>query len=588
MSGLAGDFLLQSLAGIDEDSVRLDGKLHNAGDLASALGIPAGPDETILLEAYRRWGVACFARALGEFTCAIRDARAKRVVFARDRLGIRPFFYHCDKGRFLYGTSLRGVVEARGTLPVLDEETAARLLVLDWSDTERTLHQGILRLPPAHALVVTPESVKKVAYWKFSAGEPLRLRNDAEYRECFLERLEASLRCRMERGGKVGVFLSGGVDSTALAMLSERIDPVGLETFTARFDDPVADNPGPILEVLSLGKWERHLFYPVRDTREMDFDTAPELSEVFYSPDLYLFRPMFRKARERGIRTVFTGVGGDDVFGPPFAFFADYVRHLHFPALWEAATKEWDPEGGRLGRLRFAWTHAVKPLLPPGLVARARRFFPKHAPPWVCPEFARKHDVMNRGAEAHRRRVELRGEAWQQRLYHRLFLSGEYADNFERNAELAGAYGARVSLPLFDWRLIDYAFRVPLDQLYRNRFSKWILRDALAGIVPDTIRFQENLQNYTSTTAAVLSRQADRFGRWMASPLLESAGILDAKATLALWERRGEGRWQPELFSVLALEAWARSGRGVPSYGKEEKREETVAVTEGLHPAPAR
>ena len=174
----------------------LDGRVDNREELKAALQakdavLRTDTDAELVLRAYQLWGEACARRIIGDFAFVIWDKRERRLVAARDPLGIRPFYYYLDDKTLRCGSELRQILKDTTIRREPNEGMVAEYLSAYIVNTEDTLYRGIFRLPPCHLLVVRPgASVRKIRYWDIDPGVEIRYRTDEQYAERFLRSSE--------------------------------------------------------------------------------------------------------------------------------------------------------------------------------------------------------------------------------------------------------------------------------------------------------------------------------------------------------------------------------------------------------------
>ena len=223
--------------------ITADVRLDNRADLIASLGLreraAATGDAEIILLSYLTWGERCVERFLGDFAFAIWDPRKQQCLCARDQFGMRPFYY--DLGRrqdFAFASEARAIVALPGRSYALNEERIADFLVneLEGHDTSSTFFQDLLRLPPAHILIVDPNHVRLERYWHLAPQRELRLPSDEAYAEAYLDVFSQAVRRRLRTIGPVGSMLSGGLDlSSIVAIARQELARSGtgpLETFS--------------------------------------------------------------------------------------------------------------------------------------------------------------------------------------------------------------------------------------------------------------------------------------------------------------------------------------------------------------------
>src|SRR3989441_814506 len=225
-----------------------DARIDNREELCSLLCAPSTvTDADLILQAYARWGERCPEHLLGDFAFALWDARRGLLFCARDHFGVKPFYYHHRPGRlFAFASEIKGLLVLSDVPRRLNETRVADYLVPLLEDKEITFYEEIVRLPPAHRMVVTREGVRIDQYWTLDPEREIRMKSDAEYAAAFREIFTEAVRCRLRSAFPVGSMLSGGLDSSSIACVPRELlaeDGGGkLHTLSAGFDDvPAAD-----------------------------------------------------------------------------------------------------------------------------------------------------------------------------------------------------------------------------------------------------------------------------------------------------------------------------------------------------------
>jgi len=222
--GRPADVVFVQQQAIDRQGVRLAGdiRLDARDDLIAALGLGGMPtdDTALCLHAYLRWGDDFLARLSGDFAFVLWDESRHRLVAARDQLGIRSLFYARHGANWLVSDSLDWLVARPEIDRRLDEVWIGDFLATGHSlDPDRTVYEKVRRLPPGHCLELTHARESLRRHWRLAVEQPLFLRDGREYGERFRALTKAAIRDRTPPG-RLGISMSGGLDSTSLASLS--------------------------------------------------------------------------------------------------------------------------------------------------------------------------------------------------------------------------------------------------------------------------------------------------------------------------------------------------------------------------------
>lgn len=557
----------------DPFHITFDGRIDNRDEIARALGdappSASASDAALVLRAYARWAEDAVPRLVGDFAFALWDARRRALVCARDALGIRPFYYHADGAAFRCASEPRALFADDALTPRPNEGFIAECLASEPSSQAETLFSGVFRLPPAHLMIVTAGSLRTARYWDPDPPE-LRCRDDEEYGERFREIFDRAVSARLRACGPVGAHLSGGLDSsavvgTAVALIREgRAAPPGFETLSLRFPGREYDE-GPYIDAVSgwCGARSSQVSPPWPDGRALlaSLDRSRDLPDLPTGESL--MRPLFDAAASKRINVVLTGVGGDQwITGSPF-YYADLVRRGRWLTL-ARVLRAADPDS----ELAWTWREVVRtglfPILPPIVRRAGRVVLRRHAVPrWIDPAFARRIDL-----EARLRAAALRPSrgGYARAALRRLLTSGWEALTNELVERGAACRGIEYRHPFYDRRLVEFALALPEEQRRRGRYTKFVLRTAIRGRMPEPVRLRISKVNlseiYLRALGALGGERA--FARLsIAEPGWVDAGRLSTMyrdaVTRAARGDDGYGADVVPLWMVLAIESWFRA-----------------------------
>ena len=564
---------------VDETGVlclALDGRVDNREALAEWLRsrgvVPRTPsDAELVLQAYALSGDECLARIVGDFALAIWDGRRRRLLCARDPLGIRPLYYRVAGGTFLWGSELRQLV---GTLPgrpepnegVVGEYLSNRLVSVD-----ETLYRGISRVPPGHALIVATDGIRARRYWDIDSRREIRYRDDDEYAEHFLELFRDAVHCRLRNAGPTAIFLSGGLDSSSIvgaaaSLVREGRVPIdGVETYTLDFSHPDADERRWVDDV--AGRWGIHVHRLDADRVAIP-PLADQVGELQDFPDVPTAHPwglLYDEARRRGSRTAIWGYGGDEWLTGTPAHSADLLRRLRLGALVRQLRDDLRTcrgLGGPPVSVNDVLQWCVRPLVPDTAKRLVRRLYHRDVPPWIAPGFARRVGLQERLAPPivapafptlaqHAIYGQLRS-GWSVAEY-------EMVDRFESRRSMESRY------PFNDRRVIEFALALPEDQRWRGTETKFILRRAARDLLPPSVARRPGKGDFTY----LFAESIERVMRDGPRPRLRltDAGLLRPDAVPQIYRRvrAGESQWLGPLWMILATECWYRTMIAEPS-----------------------
>lgn len=516
-------------------------------------------DTEVLLRAFVRWGPECLERLNGMFAFAIWDVRERRLFCARDRLGVKPFYYSFQDGRFLFASEPKGILAALKTRPSVDLEAVADYLALSFVASSKTMFSGIEKLEPGHALRVDGDGIRVGAWWS-PVFDPAPAAPDAER---LRELLRDSMRLQVRSDVEVGAHLSGGVDSSLVCSLAAPCLS-GLRTFSARFAEGEAFDESPWARRVasSIGATHVELEPERRELRELLPKIVYHLDEPVEGPAV-VGKYYVAQSVSHAVKVVLTGHGGDELFGG----YDWYVKNLFTSAVF----------GGR-GQLgahdpgSFVWETLTRTEKPQRLVRSLvknlgdrdlARIFARN---WSRLDPARlrrlvRFDVNGdtpeaRVVEEFRRLPERRGGdrmfKFDQRHYLASLLTSE--------DRLSMAFSVESRVPLLDHRIAELAGTLGFERKTVPGVSKSLLREAARGVVVPEVLDRTDKRGFPVPV-----------GAWLTDPRLELLETfvfnghdfpktyfdLDQVRKMARSRFRVGTAWSERLWRVLNVCVWA-------------------------------
>src|SRR5271157_4230601 len=233
----------QPIANEDESVwITFNGKIYNYRDLrpdllAQGHRFRTNSDTETILHLYEEYDLSFLDHLRGMFAFAIWDSRKRRLLLARDRLGVKPLFYRLEPGRLAFASELRTLRELLPRPPEIDPQSIYDFFGFRYIPAPRTFYRGVEKLLPGHFLLADSSGAHTRAYWDIPAGEE-EPRSAKEAAEEVIAQLRESVRLRLIADVPLGVFLSGGTDSSAVVALMAELGARPLRTFSVGFDEP--------------------------------------------------------------------------------------------------------------------------------------------------------------------------------------------------------------------------------------------------------------------------------------------------------------------------------------------------------------
>ena len=556
----------------------MDGRLDNRAELrqaleAKGLRLRSETDAELVLRAYECWGEECPARILGDFAFAIWDGRRRQLFCARDILGLKPFYYYFDGRRFLFGSELRQLFEDAAIARQPNEGMIGEYLANAVTDPEQTLFQGILRLSPAHFLAIQSDKVRKARYWDPDPRREIRHSSDEEYAEHFRELFQEAVRCRLRSHKPVAAYLSGGLDSSSVVSMAQslhqREGPAchGLETFSLVFPGMWCDESEYIDDV--VGMWK--LTSNRRRPRRVDFPYYANSIRRSYDcadlPGLAMLDSLKSLARQKGMRVLLNGFGGDEWLTGSFYHYADLLRRGRIRMLLQQIRSDREYYSSALAAVVFPkqalFRLGVLPLIPGGALRAAKWMLGRDGfPIWIDPGFAKRIRL----AERLRWRAPApKFSSIAQREVYRLGTDIRQSQAYEMEESLASGFHLEQRSPFLDRRIVEFGLALPQDQLWRREQTKFVLRQALRTHLPDAVRGRLTKAEFSPIVAGALVPAGDGL---VGSLAVEQRGWVDGAQIRAMYGRlkqlheQGNTGSSPligPLFMVFGMELWFRT-----------------------------
>lgn len=488
--------------------ITADARLDNRAELIKQLardrlGASIGDAELIVL-AYLRWPDGFLTRLLGDFAFAIWDPIKQRLTCARDQMGVRQCYYHHDHNGFIFATDALAVARSLGPEIVCREERIADFFdELEGVEQDSSLFVGVDRLPPGHCISVDERGLRLARYWSPAPQGELRLPHD-EYVEAFLEVFAEAVDCRARSTGGVGVLLSGGLDSGAVAAIaSDRlakrnggkltafsiagdVASLGDETSCIRQSHAALDVISAITEISRIPQLEADYF---------------EASTGFQDPQDFfrnIHRLLWGQAADADVRVVLDGSAADVVLGQGDPVNQSISAWHSFTALNQirANLDFWGPYGSAGGIF-------LKQIMKVLAAKYATRAWDAYVRSWhlrrlknhpvLAAEFCASVDLANRNLAKMQATFKPDLSVPEQRIL--AILDPSLADGREHYDRLAGYQGVESRDPFLDLRLINFCLSLPRSKLSGQGWPKWILRKAMEGRLPQSVLWRKGKEH---------------------------------------------------------------------------------------------
>ena len=554
-----------------------DGRCDNRTEIIRKLEtesvVPGGlSDAHLVLASYRAWGKDCAVQLLGDFAFAVWDVRKRGLFCVRDVMGVNPFYYFHGPACFAFASEVGQLLQHPLVPCEANEGMVAEILGGEVFSREETIYRDIQRLPPAHWLWVDGEGLVKRRYWALEPGSRVQHRTRSEYEEHFREHLTRAISCRLRRQGELGIRLSGGRDSPAIAGLAQSLlarehPPHRLRSYSLYFPGLPCDESKQIGAVVDFSGLQ-HFSHDFAGFPEPPgwFAEVSKTRDLPFYPTMTAMNFLFDRAVNDGVRVSLAGLGAYRSLGGTSYPYLSYLRDFRLLAL----LREWQWQTrcvGAKSTTRALIRNLGWPVLPAFLQRQLS---------------GRRNDTLHSGflESGFVSQVNLAGRAEQandahrfsdlaQWPFYRRLSSGDQVYNHEMQNRYSASREIDDRHPFLDRRLVEFAFAIP-DWLHHDRQRlKPLLLDGAREWVPKSVRSTPGYGELSCLYLAAM-RLAE-FRDAMESSCIAREGWVNGKDVRAEYHRLmnsvepGRGarpedmRVMYELWWVFAVETWYRT-----------------------------
>ncbi len=557
-----------------------NGEIYNYQDLRPVLEarghrFSTASDTEVILHQYEEDGPACVHRLNGMFAFAIWDGRARRLFLARDRLGIKPLYYYWDGRRLLFASEIKALLASGYVERRLNPQALWDYLTFRYVPQPETIWLHVHKLPPGHTLTLSPDRPEPALerYWDIPYADDVPDKDDAAYLEEFEALFLDAVRLRLIADVPVGILLSGGLDSSAVAAAIAAVHNARLNSFSVAFQDSRATDERPFARLVAEAVGTEHHEVVIGEQEFLDFlprfvhYTDEPLADLASVPLYYVSR----LARQT-VKVVLSGEGSDEI-----------LAGYHFD--WTVRAWNLMRPFQRLPRwLRQDVAVSVARLLAPGrvdLLQKANlpldelhRRYPPNMTHYLSSEEKRalwRGPLPPRTDSMAQVRAEMARPQTRDPLHRTLYLycqSWLVEDLLMKADRMTMANSLELRVPFLDYRLVEWAARAPSSVKVRfngqgRGQTKWVLRRFAASRLPQDIITRQK-QGFP---VPVYDWLGDRLKPWATGLLQPSEAAithwLEPEAVRRQMERGlardGSAREKQRLWNLLILELWMRA-----------------------------
>lgn len=570
----------------EDDSVWLvfNGEIYNHAELRPGLEAKghkyrSHSDTETIIHLYEEYGRDLVKHLRGMFAFAIWDTKKRRLLLARDRLGIKPLYYRRTRSEILFGSEIKTILSYPGVKANLNREGIPEYLAFGYLAGDESFFKDIYKLPPGHTAELSESGDMDIQrYWELGDREDDGGKPEQYYVHRYREMLEDAVSSHLMSDVPLGMFLSGGLDSSAVAALAKRMRGGALQTFSVGYtEEKYSELPYAQQVADYIGSEHRE----VRISRDDFFGALPKLiwheDEPLMGPasvPLYFVAELAR----RHVKVVLSGEGADETLG---------------------------------GYSRYPWTllnqraHAFYRFLPSGLRRWVRSEIKDGN--WLKADLRRKlqHSFFGRdgdkyesiyfdnfysafaadeqGSLLNEHLQPKNGNAYEHSLkfldsregslLHRLLytdIKSYLVELLMKQDQMSMAASIESRVPFLDHPLVEFTATIPAKYLTQQMSGKWILKNAVSDLLPDSITFRKKMGFPTPFNEWMSGGGLDVLEAQVTGPRALARGMFQESALKRLFEeqRRGHRSNFDRIWRLLNLELWQRiflDGENSPS-----------------------
>ena len=473
----------------------MDARIDNREELAKELELPNKPlqeigDSEFILASYRKWGKACADKLLGDFAFVIWDEAKQELFCARDFIGVRPFYYYVDDEKFIFGSDLKALSQHPDIpLDIRDESIANYIVNRQLVDKKYTFFKSINKLEDGCYMYISQTSYKTTRYWHPNKVKKRKQPNEQAYIDELRNLLEDAVKVRLRTEYGVASHLSGGLDSSPLAVITSR----ELKKQNPNYRLPVFTwiSAPSDKDDISHHEWDYILTIAKQEDMKLYWNTlsSKELLETFkeknISTDGDTF-PIFeisnlKKIAKLNTRLLISGWGGDEFLtNHSYAYFSEMFLKGKWNLIYNQLKNK--PLKNILKVLYFR-------ILVPNMPTRLYCFLPKikcnsldlslyqlYLIPYIKKEYKKKTHIFARHTTNTVKKDIIR--AW---------ANGHIQSRLTSWNQLALEHHTQYVYPLLDKRLVEFSLSIPTQYLFKKYYDRYLYRQSIQDIIPHKV-----------------------------------------------------------------------------------------------------
>jgi len=448
-------------------------------------------DTEVLLYAYKEFGKGFVDRIKGMFSIAIYDLSSKKIIIFRDRAGEKPLYYYFDNDVFIFSSELKSLLVLDKIKKNINKDALNQYLQLTYIPSPLTIFEGVYKLNPGHIIEVdTLKNINITKYWEYSFNDLNQIKSKKEcislVRKTIFESVEKSLQADVP----VGIFLSGGIDSTIIAGVASKISNNKINTFTIGFDDKKYDESGRAKIAARKFKSNHNLLVIDYEKILPEIDLMISNIDEPFGDSSYLATFMVSKFAKNKVKTVLSGDGGDELFGGYDKYLIGHYSKVYnqiptfFRKFFEKIIYLFPDKTNISRKLRKVIENSTLDIFEQRKNLMCLGFKDDELNKLLKNDFKTINHLLFI-SEAYNSQ-KMTNDEINKALYtdFKIVLEGDMLTKMDRASMLASL---EVRVPLLDRDVVEIASKVPSRYKINNRSKKIILKNSFKDIIPNKL-----------------------------------------------------------------------------------------------------
>lgn len=547
-----------------------NGEIYNFRELRSELislghRFKTGSDCEVLLHGYEAWEDNFIHRLNGMFNFALWDARRRRLIVGRDRLGIKPLYWRQDGQRLAFATEAKALLELPGVSPEVDQLSLASYLNLGYVSSPRSMFKGIAKLPVASLLCVEGGVSRTSCYWQMQEKATTGI-DENEWVDRIGSAINHAVRAQMVSDVPIGAFLSGGIDSSAVVACMAGASALPVKTYAIGFTGSAADN---FYNELPFARRVSELFNTDHHEIIVKPDVVSLLPRLLWHMDepiadtAFITTYLVSEFARKDVTVILSGVGGDELFG-------GYRRYLgnHYSEKFNRLPKILQLSARSLGQLLPAdrhskWLNVAR--LAKGFLASSELPFEERYRTYLqIMERSLSSSLMLGGTSSWDPLVDAFASSRQDDSCNRMLavdMASQLPDDLLMLTDkMSMAVSLECRVPLLDNELLELAAKMPESIKMKGGVLKYALKKALANQLPHDILHRKKRGFGTPMGAWLKGELLPLLERLLGHETVRARGLFSPTVVSQLISdhRTNTNDYTDALIALLNFEIWAR------------------------------